>query len=154
MASSSHAQLEEIVRPTVEGLGFEFWGLEYHSQSGNALLRVYIEAEAGISVDDCAEVSRQLSVVLDVEDPISSEYRLEVSSPGAARVFFRYEQYQRFVGERVKVKLRQAFDGRKTFTGVLTATANEELTIFVDGHEYHLPYEWVDSGRVFPDYGA
>ena len=87
MAASS-AQIEQLIAPVVVDMGFEFWGLEYQTQSGSTLLRIFIESEDGISVDHCAEVSRQLSLMLDVEDPIQGVYRLEVSSPGMARPFF------------------------------------------------------------------
>ena len=79
-------------------MGFEFWGLEYQTQSGSTLLRIFIESEDGISVEHCAEVSRQLSLMLDVEDPIQGVYRLEVSSPGMARPFFTLDQYRRHIG--------------------------------------------------------
>ena len=133
-------------------MGFEFWGLEYQTQKGSALLRVYIESPDGISVDDCANVSRQLSLVLDVEDPIQSEYRLEVSSPGMTRPFYTLDQYARHIGFTVKVKLRFPFEGRRSFKGVLTAVENEELVIRGEEEEYCLPFEAVEKGSMVPDF--
>lgn len=133
-------------------MGFEFWGLEYQTQKGSAILRVYIESPDGISVDDCANVSRQLSLLLDVEDPIQSEYRLEVSSPGMARPFYTLDQYARYVGFKVKVKLRYPFEGRRSIKGVLSAVENEELVIRGDEDEYCLPYELIDKGNMVPEF--
>lgn len=99
-------QITDLLGATIEALGFELWGVEYLSQGRHSLLRIYIDAEQGISVDDCALVSHQVSAVLDVEDPISGEYTLEVSSPGMDRLLFRLDQYPGFVGEVVDVRLR------------------------------------------------
>ena len=140
--------LEALVAPIVESMGFEFWGMQQSGGSNNALLRIYIDSENGVNVEDCAVVSRQLSHMLDVEDPISGEYRLEISSPGVERPFFTLEQYSRYTGEYIKVKLRRSFDGRRQFSGVLVAVENEELLVRDQEHEYALPYEWVDKGQV------
>ena len=99
--SAKLKQLEDILQPVVEGLGYEFWGIEFRSQGHHSLLRVFIDdAENGIGVDDCEKVSRQISGVMDVEDPIQTEYTLEVSSPGMDRPLFRLEQYEAFVGHQ------------------------------------------------------
>ncbi len=95
-------RLDDIVKNTVEGLGFELWGYEYRPHSESALLRIFIEKEQGISVDDCASVSRQVGAVLDVENIIPVAYILEVSSPGMDRVLFKAEQYQDYIGESLK----------------------------------------------------
>src|SRR5690554_7266922 len=84
------------------------------------MLRVFIDdAEKGIGIDDCEKVSRQISGVMDVEDPIQTEYTLEVSSPGMDRPLFRPEQYQAFVGHQVQIRLRMAFEGRRKFQGLI-----------------------------------
>ena len=111
------SDLEKIIKPTIVDMGFEFWGLDYSNKSGNTFLRVFIESEKGIDVEDCAEVSRRLSVLLDVEDPIKGEYDLEISSPGLSRKFYSLDQYQRFIGAFIKVRLYLNFDGRKNFKG-------------------------------------
>lgn len=150
--AASIAQLQELIGPTVIDMGFEFWGLEYQTPSGSALLRVFIESPNGISVEDCARVSRQLSLMMDVEDPIRSEYRLEVSSPGMSRPFFTLDQYARFTGFFVKVKLRFAFEGRKHFKGLLAAVENDELLIRDGEDEYCLPFELVEKGSMIPQF--
>ena len=114
-----HQQLTEMLAPVVESMGFVFWGLEFMSNGKHSMLRIFIDHEDGITVDNCADVSRQISSVLDVEDPISQEYNLEVSSPGMDRPIFTLEQYAALAGNIVEVRLRMAFDGRRKFKGRL-----------------------------------
>lgn len=141
-------QITEMLRATVEALGYELWGVEYLSQGKHSLLRVYIDREEGINVDDCAQVSEQVSAVLDVEDPITGEYTLEVSSPGMDRLLFELEQYAAYVGEIVELKLRSAYEGRRNFKGVLRGLEGEDIVVQVDDHEYLLPHSAVEKARV------
>ena len=143
-------QITELLGSTVDALGFELWGVEYLSQGRHSLLRVYIDAETGITVDDCARVSEQISSVLDVEEPISGEYTLEVSSPGMDRLLFRLDQYPGYVGEMVELRLRAPFEGRRKFKGVLTGIEGEDVVIRVDDHEYLLPHSAIDKARIQP----
>ncbi len=143
-------QILEMLEPTVEAMGFELWGVEYLSQGRHSLLRVYIDGENGITVDDCAAVSEQVSGVLDVEDPIHGEYTLEVSSPGMDRLLFRLDQYPGYVGEIVELRLRSAFEGRRKFKGVLKGIEGEDVVIQVDDHEYLLPHSAIDKARIQP----
>ena len=151
--ASKEQQLTELLKPVVEALGFELWGLDYTSQGKNSVLCIYIDSEKGIHVDDCAAVSRQVSGVLDVEDPITSEYNLEVSSPGMDRPLFTLEQFKRYVGEFVDVKLRYAFEGRRKFKGRLVGIEDgEDLVVQVDSHEYLLPIDAIDKANlIFQD---
>ncbi len=146
------AQLEALSRPAVEALGCELWGVELQFGKKQQLLRVYIDKPDGVNVEDCARVSRQLSINLDVEDAIAGEYRLEVSSPGMDRPLFHLSQYQRYVGHRVQIRLQMAFEGRKNFKGILRAIENDELIVQVDDTEYVLPFELVDRARLVPEY--
>ncbi len=147
-------RLKAFAQPLIEGLGFEYWGAEY--LSGEALLRVYIDSPKGISVDDCAAVSRELSVILDVEDIVANQYRLEISSPGVDRPFFSFEQYEEFIGFKVQLKLRYPFEGRRNFKGVLSLVDEEasELGVVIDEEEYLLPYEQIEKGRLLADISA
>ncbi len=142
--------LTELVRPVVEGLELEFWGLEMVVQGREKTLRVYIESDKGIAVEDCEAVSRQLSSLFDVEDPIVGEYTLEVSSPGLDRPLFEAAQFAQYVGETVKIKLRSAFEGRRNFRGALSGVEDDEVIIVVDGHEYILPIESVEKANIVP----
>jgi len=139
-----------MLATTVEAMGFELWGVEYFSRGRHSTLRLYIEGENGVSVDDCASVSRQVGSVLDVEDPIGGEYRLEVSSPGMDRVLFRLDQYPAYVGEVVELRLRAPFEGRRRFTGTLTGIEGEDVVIRVDDHEYLLPHSAIERARIQP----
>lgn len=150
--AGKETRLEEMLAPVVESLGCDFWGLELRMQGKQSLLRIFIEKEAGIAVEDCENVSRQVSSVLDVEDPIAGEYTLEVSSPGMDRPLFTLEQYARYVGENVSLKLRVAFEGRRNFAGALTAIENDEIVLLVDSEEYILPFELIDKARVVPKF--
>jgi len=147
--ASKEQQLIEMLKPVVEALGYEFWGLEYIAQGKNSVLRIFIDGENGINVDDCAAVSRQVSGVMDVEDPISSEYNLEVSSPGLDRPIFTLEQFESIVGEFVDIKLRYAFEGRRKFKGKLVGIEDgEDIVIHVDNHEYLLPIDSIDKANL------
>lgn len=145
-------QLQVILAPAVTALGYEFWGLEYLTHARQAVLRVFIDSPNGIGVEDCAKVSRQLSAVLDVEDPITIEYTLEVSSPGMDRPLFTLEQYQRYVGENVKIRLRSPFEGRRNFSGRLVSVEADEVVVVVEDHEYLLPIEMIDKAELVPQF--
>ena len=148
--ASKGQQIEGLLTPTVEALGFELWGVEYLSQGRHTLLRLYIDGPDGINVDDCAAVSEQVSAVMDVEDPISGEYTLEVSSPGMDRLLFKLGQYPGYVGEIVELRLRSAFEGRRKYKGILKGIEGEDIVLHVDDHEYLLPFETIEKARVQP----
>lgn len=139
------------VGPVVEGMGYELVGVEYGGGSGNGCLRVYIDTAAGITVDDCAAVSEQLSAALDVDDPIPDAYVLEVSSPGINRPLFKREDFARFQGERVFIRLEQALDGRKRFKGRLTSVEQDTVCVEIDGQVWQLPLEAVEQAHLVVD---
>jgi ribosome maturation factor RimP len=140
-------QAAGLLAPTVEALGFELWGLEYLSQGKHSLLRLYIEAESGVQVDDCARVSEQVGAVLDVEEPISGDYVLEVSSPGSiAACSPRAVRGLRRRG--LEVRLRRPFEGRRKFKGVLRGVEDGDVVVLVDDHEYLLPFGDVDRAQL------
>ena len=143
-------QLHDLVQPSVEAMGVELWGVEYLSQGRRSMLRIFIESDKGITVDDCERVSRQVSGVLDVEDPIAGEYTLEVSSPGADRMLFTLDQYQRFIGEQVSVRLRAPFDGRRNFKGLLKAVEDQDVVVEIDAEEYLLPIDSIEKANIVP----
>ena len=145
-------QLLDLIKPVVEALELQLWGVEYLAHAKQTVVRIYIDNPAGVDVDDCAKVSRQVSSVFDVEDPIAGEYTLEVSSPGMARPLFTLEQYAAHKGEMVKIKLRMAFEGRRNFTGQLAGVEDEDVVVIVDDHEYLLPFEAIDKGNIVPTF--
>jgi len=103
-------------------------------------------------VEDCADISRQVSAVMDVEDPIPGEYRLEVSSPGMARPLYSLDQFTRFQGHHVALKLRTAFDGRRKYQGLLVGVEGDEVLLQLDGEEYCFPIESIDSAHIVPQF--
>ncbi|MBA6231022.1 MULTISPECIES: ribosome maturation factor RimP [unclassified Colwellia] len=137
MAKFEH-KLTDMLRPAVEEVGKELLGIEYISAGNNSVLRLFIDHENGIDVDDCAEVSRQVGAILDVEDPISSEFNLEVSSPGLDRPLFDKPHYEAVIGEIIEVKLSIPLNGRRKFKGRLVAVENDTLIVTVDGEDYDL----------------
>lgn len=148
--ASKEQQIADLLRATVAALGFELWGVEYLSQGKHSVVRIYIDGPNGISVDDCAAVSAQVGSVLDVEEPISGEYTLEVSSPGVDRLLFRLDQYAGYVGEIVELRLRSPFEGRRRFKGILKGLEGEDVVVQVDDHEYLLPHGTIEKARVQP----
>mgnify|MGYP003419483084 FL=1 len=148
--SSKLEQLQALLAPVIEALGYECWGLEFLSQGRHSLLRIYIDHADGILVEDCEKVSRQVSGVLDVEDPISNEYTLEVSSPGMDRPLFALEQFAKHAGELVKIKLRSPYEGRRNFQGSLRGVEEQDVVVLVDDHEYLLPIDLIEKANIVP----
>lgn len=148
--SSKLEQLQALLAPVIEALGYEFWGMEFMSQGRHSLLRIYVDHAGGILVEDCEKVSRQVSGVLDVEDPISNEYTLEVSSPGMDRPLFTLEQFAKHAGELVKIKLRSPYEGRRNFQGPLRGIEQQDVVVLVDDHEYLLPIDLIDKANIIP----
>ncbi|MEH6577396.1 MAG: ribosome maturation factor RimP [Amphritea sp.] len=144
--------LKELIEPSVIALGLQLWGFEMLSQGRQSLLRIYIDSENGVDVEDCAKVSRQVSGVLDVEDPISGEYTLEVSSPGMDRPLFTLEQYKAYIGHVVQLRLRMPFDGRRKFKGVLSGIEDEDIVLVVDQDEYLLPIDHIEKANIVPQF--
>lgn len=126
--------VSDIARPIVEELGCELWDVEYVSEGGQWFLRVYIDKESGVSINDCEAVSRAIDPVLDERDPIETSYTFEVSSAGLDRALKKPEHFQRFMGELVEVKLYKPTEGSKLFTGELTAYSDDgSVTISCGG---------------------
>ena len=141
-----------VIEPAVTALGYELVGVEYLPQGRHSLLRVYIDSDDGITIDDCEAVSRQVSAVLDVEDPIKGQYTLEVSSPGVERPLFTREHYERFLGERVQIRLQAPLEGRRRFTGTLKALDGGDVVVEVDGEEIPLPLEQIEKAHLAPEW--
>ncbi|WP_040296673.1 ribosome maturation factor RimP [Alcanivorax hongdengensis] len=142
-------QLTELLAPVVEDLGFELWGLEY-LQGRGAVLRLFIDHDDGITVDNCAAVSHEVSGVLDVEDPIPGEYNLEVSSPGMDRPLFHLAQFARYIGEDVQLKLLAPVAGKRKMTAAIVAVDGDTLVVTLDGETLRVPYSQVDRARLQP----
>jgi ribosome maturation factor RimP len=142
--------LREMLEPGIRALGFELVALEYSPEGGRNVLRVYIDHPDGITVDHCATVSRQVSAVLDVEDPIPEHYVLEVSSPGLDRPLVKREDFERYAGETVKLRLREALEGRKNFKGLLVGVDGESVVVEVDQQRFLVPLTRIERARLVP----
>lgn len=142
--------LRGLFEPVVTAMGYELVGVERVGASPAALIRLYIDSETGITLDDCEQVSKQISALLDVEDPIPGSYTLEVSSPGLDRPLFTPEHYQRFTGSTVKMSLIQPFAGRRRLTGKLLGIQDGSVIILVDSDEYRIPFDQVKKTRLIP----
>ncbi|MGL4836897.1 MAG: ribosome maturation factor RimP, partial [Shewanella sp.] len=128
--------------------GFQLWGIEYVQAGKHSTLRVFIDGDNGINIEDCANASRQVSAVLDVEDPISTEYTLEVSSPGVDRPLFTAEQYAAYVGEDVKVQLTMPVAGSRNLKGAISKVEGQMLSLNVNGKELVVALDNIRKGNV------
>ena len=146
-------QIQALLAPTVASLGLELLGVEFVPSGHSALLRLYIDAPGRlVGIEDCEAASREVSALLDVEDPIESEYTLEVSSPGVDRPLFSVEQFARFLGEEAKVQLRLPQDGRRRMAGRIVAAADGRVTLAVEGiGELSVAMENIEKARLVPD---
>ena len=145
---SSVKKIAQLVNSTVEALGLQLWGIEHISQGKYSVLRIFIERDTGVTIEDCEQVSRQVSAILDVEDPIAGEYTLEVSSPGTDRLLFTVEQFQQYCGEEVDIRMRTAIDGRRKFKGILQEVVNGVVQIEVEGSSFELPHEEIEKANI------
>jgi ribosome maturation factor RimP len=153
-------EIAALLAPTVSSLGLELLGIEYLPAPGGATLRLYIdvppaEADArSVGIEDCEAVSREVSAQLDVEDPITSNYTLEVSSPGLDRPLFGAVQFARFVGESAKVTLKLPQDGRRRFQGAIARVDNNQIVFAIDGVEFVVDAANIDKAKLVPDWVA
>lgn len=141
--------IHELLEPGADALGYELVAVEL-TGGDTSIVRVYIDTPNGVTVTDCSKASRQFSAILDVEDPISNRYTLEVSSPGMDRPLAKPAHFQKVVGEEVKIKMTTLVDGRRRFTGQLVEATEEFAVVEVDGEQTELPYDEMDRARIVP----
>ena len=146
--SSSVTLITELIDTTIQALGLDLWGVELLQQGKYSLLRIYIEREEGVTIEDCEKVSRQVSALMDVEDPIAGEYTLEVSSPGMDRPLFCIEHYSQYVGIEVDLKLRRPLDGRRKFKGQIIKVSGGIVGLLVEGSEYDLEFSDIEKASI------
>ncbi|HEY5603955.1 MAG TPA: ribosome maturation factor RimP [Gammaproteobacteria bacterium] len=145
------ANIQALIEPAVAALGYELVGVEYLSQGRHSLMRIYIDSEDGITLDDCERVSHQVSGILDVEDIIHGHYSLEVSSPGLDRPLFSMNHFKRFIGKQVKLSLSTPIDGRRKFSGVIRAAGDNHVVLEMDAREVELPFDAIDKANLVPE---
>jgi ribosome maturation factor RimP len=150
--ASKQDQLQALLAPVIESMECELWGLEYLTQGRFTTLRIYIDAPNGVSLDQCERVSRQVSSVMDVEDPIQGEYNLEVSSPGLDRQLFSLAQYERYVGETISGRLRTPIEGRRRFKAEIKNVSDDAVVMLMDQQEIKVPFAAIDKANLVPRY--
>lgn len=145
-------KLQELVQGSVEDLGCELWGIECQRVGRYLTVRLFIDKEGGVTVEDCADVSRQVSAVLDVEDPIADKYNLEVSSPGLDRPLFTLNQFERYLGQEILLHLRIPVADRRKWQGQLAKIENDMVTLIVEGKEQVLAFGNIQKANVVPKF--
>ena len=145
--------LVNLIEPIVEGLGYECVGIDYNPHPKHGLLRIYIDTENGVLVEDCSKVSHQLSGILDVEDPISENYDLEVSSPGADRPFFKLSQFEQYVGSVVMVNVFKPINKQRKIVGQIEKVENDIVFLLQQADQViEIPFQAMSKARLVPEY--
>lgn len=143
-----NAQLEDVIAGAVDALGLELVGVELIRRPHRSLLRIYIDKPDGVTVDECAEASRQIGGVLDVEELMPGRYDLEVSSPGIERPLFTLAHYHRFIGTNIYIKCRELLEGRRQLQGLLEAVIDDQVVMIVAGERVEIPFEMIQKGHI------
>jgi ribosome maturation factor RimP len=144
--------LIELLEPGIEAMGFELTDIELNISHAHGMLRLFIDKENGISVEDCEAVSRQVSGILDVEDPIAEDYSLEVSSPGLNRKLVKPEHFDRFAGSKVKVTLNRLLDGRRRINGELAGRDGQTIQVKSEDGDISISLADIEIARLVPVY--
>ena len=143
-------RLVSLIDPVVAGLGYELVGVEFDGHQ--RILRVFIDSESGITLDDCSKVSYQLSGALDVEDPIPGHYQLEISSPGLDRPLFALAHFERFKGEMARLQLARLVEGRRKLKARLLGVEGDIVLVQEGEETLRIPYEAIDKARLAPEF--
>tara|TARA_B100001105_G_scaffold251405_1_gene241104 strand:- start:1916 stop:2356 length:441 start_codon:yes stop_codon:yes gene_type:complete len=143
-------KLNDLIKPAIEKMGYELTDIEVKTQGREQLISIFIDNLTGINIEDCEIVSRQISLLLDVENPISGKYTLEISSPGLDRKLTKLNHFKRFIGNELRIKLLRSMDGRRNFRGKLLAANKESIKVQVDDQLYKLPIDMIEIARLVP----
>ena len=143
-------KLNDLIKPAVEKMGYELTDIEIKTQDREQLVSIFIDNLTGINIEDCEIVSRQISLLLDVENPISGKYTLEISSPGLDRKLTKLNHFKRFIGNELRIKLLRSMDGRRNFRGKLLAANKESIKVQVDDQLYKFPIDMIEIARLVP----
>jgi len=158
---SVQEQLLDLLEPALEGLGYELVDLEYRREERGWVVRLFVDSEAGVNLDDCVKVSREVGVLLEVEDPVPQAYNLEVSSPGMDRILKKPRDFERFVGQQVKLKTFESMDpdgrghARKTFCGELLGFVDGQVKVMqqdAKGGEVMFSLEQIERANLDPQF--
>jgi len=144
--------LRAILEPGVSALGFELVDAELTGTGHHTVLRVFIDGPEGVTVDDCAKVSRQVSAILDVDDPLPGQYTLEVSSPGLDRPLVKPADFERCIGETVKIRMYEPLQGRKNFKGDLVKVSADHVVLAIGQESFDLAFAGMEKARLVPKF--
>jgi ribosome maturation factor RimP len=151
----TNEKLNELLTPLVTDLGLEFVGIEFSPNRGSSLLRVFIDApERLVTIEDCERVSREISALMDVNDPIEGRYTLEVSSPGIDRPLFTVEHFTRFIGSEAKISVALPVDGRQRFHGFIRGVEGDRIHLDQEGKDVVITHANIVKAKLVPDYAA
>ncbi len=137
----------ELIRTTVEAEGVSLWDVRFLKEGASWYLRVFIDKDEGVSIDDCTNVSHAIDPIIDEADPIDVPYYLEVCSPGIERELTRPQHFERMLGETVKIRLYKAVDGKKEFIGVLKS-AGEKIVIESEGSDFEFGFKDISKANL------
>ena len=142
----------DLIEPVLADMGYELVEVEYLSMHGRWILRLYIDKEAGVTIDDCVDVSRELGDIIDVKEIIDHEYVLEVSSPGLNRPLRKEKDFLKSIGMKIKLKMDQDLNGRRNFAGILKAFNNRIIFLESDGDIFEIPFDGVEKSNLVYDF--
>jgi ribosome maturation factor RimP len=141
-------KLQELIEPTAQSMGLRLWGLEVPAALKGGVLRVYIDSDEGVTIDQCAELSRHLNLILDMEDMIPGPYTLEVSSPGLERPFFTLDQLGPYAGRTISVKLKEPLQGSRKWRGRLEEVSEGSITLQTQSQRVEIPWDQVHKANL------
>lgn len=140
-----------LAKPVLDEMGLELWDVRFEKEGASWYLRVFIDKEGGVSIDDCENVSRRLDKIIDEADPISQAYYFEVSSPGIGRDLVKPAHFERYLGEQIEVRLIRPVDGERDFLGKLVAHDNDSITLEVDEKSHTFPQKDTSYIRLYEE---
>ena len=144
-------KINALITPTIEAMGYRLWGCEMISAMG-VTLKIYIDSDAGINLDDCSKVSNQVSAILDAQDAIANKYHLEVSSPGMDRCLFNEEQYKKFISSEVRIRLSVPINGRRTYVGKIADIVDGNVEIISAEGRVIIPIRQIEKAKIVPQF--
>ncbi len=141
-------KIVKLIKPIIKSMGLRLWGIEIPSTPKKGILRIYVDSENGVTIDQCAELSRHLNLILDVEDPIPGPYNLEVSSPGLERKFFELEQLKPYINYKINLKLKQPVNGRKNWKGTVLKVEDQKFVLLVDNQQILFSWDQIQKANL------
>lgn len=146
------SKITELAEAVLADVGFELVDVEYLVDRGRWVLRIYMDRPGGVTVDDCALVSREIGILVDVKDLIPQEYVLEVSSPGLNRPLKKEKDFEWAVGKKVRIRMKEAVGGRRNFTGYLARFRDATIYLAIDNNEVELPFKRVEKANLIYEF--